>query len=31
MPARSAVPLSSEDVGREVVLLFERGDATRPL
>lgn len=31
IPARSVIPLSSADVGREVVLLFERGDAARPL
>jgi hypothetical protein len=31
IPARSVIPLSSVDVGREVVLLFERGDAARPL
>jgi Domain of unknown function (DUF6484) len=31
MPARSVIPLSSADVGREVVLLFERADAARPL
>ncbi len=29
--ARSVLPLSSADVGREVVLFFERGDASRPL
>jgi hypothetical protein len=31
VPARSVVPLSSADVGREVVLLFERGEPGRPL
>jgi len=31
IPARSIVPLSREDVGREVVLLFEQSDALRPI
>ena len=31
MPARTTVLLSSAEVGCEVVLLFERGDAARPL
>jgi hypothetical protein len=31
VPSRSVVPLSSADVGRDVVLLFERGDSARPL
>jgi hypothetical protein len=31
MTARSVLPLSGADVGRQVVLLFERGDAARPL
>jgi hypothetical protein len=31
VPARSAVPLDGGAVGREVVLLFEQGDAARPL
>ena len=29
--ARSCAPISSEDVGREVALLFEGGDRTKPL
>jgi hypothetical protein len=29
--ARSVIALSKADVGREVVLLFERGDCDRPL
>jgi hypothetical protein len=31
IPARSVVPLGSDLVGREVVLLFEQGDPARPL
>ena len=30
-PARSTVSLDADDVGREVALLFEIGDPTRPL
>jgi len=29
--ARSCAPISSEDIGREVALLFEGGDRTKPL
>ena len=29
--ARSTIPISSQDAGREVVLMFERGDVSRPL
>jgi Domain of unknown function (DUF6484) len=31
VPARSTVPLDSGTVGRDVVLLFERGDLAKPL
>jgi hypothetical protein len=31
IPARSVVPLDSSAVGRPVVLLFEKGDPSRPL
>ncbi|MHC4403677.1 MAG: DUF6484 domain-containing protein [Planctomycetota bacterium] len=31
LPARSIVPLEEKDLGREVVLQFERGDAGRPV
>jgi hypothetical protein len=31
IPARACVSLSPEDVGRDVVLLFERGDRTKPI
>ena len=31
VPARSVVPLDSAAVGRDVVLLFERGDPEKPL
>lgn len=31
LPARSTVPIAATDAGREVVLMFESGDATRPL
>jgi hypothetical protein len=31
VPARSVVPLSRADVGRDAVLLFEQGDRARPL
>ena len=30
-PARSTVPIAPGDAGREVVLMFEAGDPTRPL
>lgn len=30
-PARASAALSREDIGREVALLFERGDPARPL
>src|SRR3954470_3007352 len=31
LPARSMVGLTREEVGREVVLMFERGDSQRPI
>ena len=31
LPARSTVNLSEDDIGREVVLMFEEGDPNRPL
>lgn len=31
VPARATVPLSADDVGCEVALLFENGDCARPL
>jgi hypothetical protein len=31
LPARSTVPLSPDDVGRSVLIVFERGDGRRPI
>lgn len=31
LPARSIAKLSHEDIGREIALLFEEGDSTRPV
>ncbi len=31
IPARSIIALSERDIGRDVVLMFERGDAARPV